>query len=766
MYLPMVTSAAGTASTLTPYVLLSLLPSIIAAELALYSWHRRQIAAAVPFILLMAAVCFWSVCHTLSVASETLAPTLFWAQLQYGGIVLVAPLWLLFALTYHGTATPIKPAQRYWLLLPALVSYAAVLSNGWHYLWWPTVAMDLSRPFGSLQITRGLLFWLHLAYSYCCIGQGFVVILHRMHTTAPFQRRQARLVALGALFPIVGNLAHVLGLRTTVIDDPTPFLFVGTGLVIVYAALHYQFPDPTPVAAETLFAQFPDGVVVLDHAGVVTALTAPVPRLLNLAQASRAWIGHTVQHCIGGSPLEAALRTLLDSPNLNGAERIVYHNNKDMRTIELRLRPLYAEATRAGALLLVRDWIDHGQHTHEQRLRELATISRLSQAADSNPVIDELMQAISREIVQLLSMDRIRIALLDLTNATVHLADERVSDINAPLIETILHANQPYMSDISDTWLAGTSLQTVLVQHEVRTILVIPLVHDDTPLGALLVGAIDAWQIGPDTLQLFATIGAVVTAAIGRKRRSDQDQQAQHDTLRFFTATTHELRTPLTALLGFTELLDRGIYGDLPERVHEPLDAMRRNGQMLLRLINDILDMAKLKAGRFTIECEPVDITAIIRDVVRAMEPLIQERGLTLTLDLALEVPLVYGQRDRLAQVLTNLLANAIKFTDQGSITVRTVYEGQLVRFSVTDTGVGIAPEQQQAIFEEFQQLVSQQQGHSRGTGLGLPISRRLMELMGGTLTVESTPGVGSTFSGSVPIAQEQLQAKAQGATF
>jgi signal transduction histidine kinase len=626
--------------------------------------------------------------------------------------------------------------------------------------------MDLSRPFGSLQITRGLLFWLHLAYSYSCIGLGFVVILHRMRTTAPFQRQQARLVALGALFPIVGNLAHILGLRTTVIDDPTPFLFVGTGLVIVYAALHYQFPDPTPVAAETLFAQFPDGVVVLDHAGVVTALTAPVPRLLNLAQASRAWIGHTVQHSIVGSPLESALRTLLASTNVSGAERIVYHSKEDMRAIELRLRPLYAEATRAGALLLVRDWIDHGQDTREQRLRELATISRLSQAADSNPVIDELMQAISREIVQLLSMDRILIALLDLTNATVHLADERVPDINVPSIETILHANQPHMSDISDTWLAGTSLQTILVQHGVRTILVIPLVHDDTPLGALLVGAMDAWQIGPDTVQLFATIGAVVTAAIGRKRRSDQDQQAHQGTLRFFAATTHELRTPLTALLGFTELLDRGIYGDLPERVHEPLDAMRRNGQMLLRLINDILDMAKLKAGRFTIECEPVDITAVIRDVVRAMEPLIQERGLTLTLDLALEVPLVYGQRDRLAQVLTNLLANAIKFTDQGSITVRTVHEGQLVRFSVTDTGVGIAPEQQQAIFEEFQQLVSQQQGRSPGTGLGLPISRRLMELMGGTLTVESRPGVGSTFSGCVPIAQEQLQAKAQGATF
>ena len=250
-----------------------------------------------------------------------------------------------------------------------------------------------------------------------------------------------------------------------------------------------------------------------------------------------------------------------------------------------------------------------------------------------------------------------------------------------------------------------------------------------------------------------------------RKRCAEQEQEAHQGTLSFFTATTHELRTPLTALLGFTDLLDRGIYGDLPERVHEPLEAMRRNGQTLLRLINDILDVAKLRAGQFTIECSAIDLTTIIRDVVSAMEPLILEQGLALTLDLVGELPLVYGQRERLGQVLTNLLANALKFTDQGSITIRTVHEGPRVRFSVIDTGVGIAREQQQAIFEEFQQVDNPHQGHSLGTGLGLPISRRLMELMGGTLTVESTPGVGSIFSGDLPIAEEQLLAKAHGAT-
>src|SRR5689334_21120994 len=139
MHLSMAISAAGTTLILSPYVLLSLLPALIAAELALYGWYRRRMPVAMPFIVLMSAVCFWSACHSLSVASETLTTTLFWSQLQYGGIVLVPPLWLLFALAYHGTEALSRPAQRYGLLVPAVLSYAAVLSNSQHHLWWPTV---------------------------------------------------------------------------------------------------------------------------------------------------------------------------------------------------------------------------------------------------------------------------------------------------------------------------------------------------------------------------------------------------------------------------------------------------------------------------------------------------------------------------------------------------------------------------------------------------------------------------------------------------
>src|SRR5215217_7093845 len=272
MNLAVFTARSGVASDVTPYVLLYLIPAAIAAELALYGWQRRQVRGAVLFSVLMAAVVFWSTCHALSAASSTLQATLFWAQIQYGGTVLVGPVWLLFVLAYGGRWSRVTQALCFGLILPAALSYAAVLTNGSHHLWWPNVALDSSRPFGSLSVTRGLLFWLHSVYSYACVLLGFALFVHTVFKAPGPQLRQARLLAAAALFPLAGNIAHIFGLRTTAVDDPTPLLFCVTGLMIFYAALRYRFPDLAPSAEHEIFDSLPDGLVVLDRSGVITAV--------------------------------------------------------------------------------------------------------------------------------------------------------------------------------------------------------------------------------------------------------------------------------------------------------------------------------------------------------------------------------------------------------------------------------------------------------------------------------------------------------------
>ena len=626
MNLPVLTSQSVATINFAPYVILYLISAAISAELALYGWQRRQVRAAGPFSLLMAALVFWSACHALSVAGSTLQDTLFWAQIQYGGIVLVGPIWLLFVLAYGGEWSGVTPAQRVGLLLPAGLSYAAVLTNSWHHLWWPNVALDTSRPFGSLSITHGLLFWLHYGYSYGCVLLGFALVVHLMHTAPTPQRRQARLVAASAVFPLVGNLAHVLGLRTSVVDDPTPFLFCASGLLIFYAALRYRFLELAPIGQHELLASMPDGLVVLDQRGVVTARNELALHLL--ATKARDWIGRAFLGIVAGSPLEIDLRALLAPPAPAATCNIAYEGEEGLRAVELRLRPLYAEESRGGSLLVARDRTDRAQ-------MEQALAQRL----------DELE-----------------------------------------------------------------------------------------------------------------------TEAIIRTRLYDQSQAASRAKSAFLAMVTHELRSPLTSIIGYTDMLERGLFGELPRRTQEPLAHMRHSSQRLSRLINDILDFSKIEAGHSAIELSPVDLPAVIRDVVGAMQPLVQERGLELTVEIAPDLPQVYANRARLEQVLTNLLSNAIKFTDQGSITVRATHDGERVRFSVKDTGIGIAPEQQSMLFQEFQQIESDHTRRYGGTGLGLAISLRLMQMMGGTLTVESTPGVGSTFSGDIPVVPEGLQEKEQGA--
>jgi len=283
-------------------------------------------------------------------------------------------------------------------------------------------------------------------------------------------------------------------------------------------------------------------------------------------------------------------------------------------------------------------------------------------------------------------------------------------------------------------------------------------------LGAMFVGHADDRAIEPGEVQLFETIGELATEAIVRTRLYEQAQEASRVKSAVLATVSHELRTPLNSIIGFADLLERGFFGQLPDGAHEPLAQIRRNSQTVLRLINDILDFAKIEAGRLEIALGPVDLPSVIHDAVGALQPQLHERGLELKLEVASDLPHVYANAERLGQVLTNLLSNAIKFTDQGSIAVRAWLDGDRARFSVTDTGIGIAPEQQRILFQEFRQIDSEHTRRYSGSGLGLAISRRLMQMMGGTLAVDSTPGVGSTFYGDVPAVSEQLNSKEQGA--
>ncbi len=218
----------------------------------------------------------------------------------------------------------------------------------------------------------------------------------------------------------------------------------------------------------------------------------------------------------------------------------------------------------------------------------------------------------------------------------------------------------------------------------------------------------------------------------------------------------------MNAIIGYTEMMADGLYGDVPEKAQGVLERVQANGRHLLGLINDVLDLSKIEAGQLVLAMEEYSVTDMVATVLSATESLARAKNLKLGSDVPAGLPTGTGDARRLTQVLLNLVGNAIKFTDQGSIEVRAAQADGRFELSVVDTGFGIAPEDQAKIFEEFQQVDNTSTRKKGGTGLGLSISRRIVELHGGRITVESDVGKGSTFKVTVPINASPIKEAAQ----
>jgi two-component system, NtrC family, sensor kinase len=230
----------------------------------------------------------------------------------------------------------------------------------------------------------------------------------------------------------------------------------------------------------------------------------------------------------------------------------------------------------------------------------------------------------------------------------------------------------------------------------------------------------------------------------------------------FLATMSHELRTPLNAIIGFSELLADGLVSD-PTEVSACLADILSSGRHLLSLINDVLDISKIEAGRMELKCVTFDLREEVAEVCRSVSPLVAARGHTLTVEAPAVPANAFADRQRIRQIILNLISNAIKFTpDGGAIRVAIAPDGDnpsLLRLSIQDTGIGIKAEDFSKLFEKFRQLDASHNRRYEGTGLGLALTKQLVELNGGEITVVSEFGQGATFAFTVPAANIQTLA-------
>jgi signal transduction histidine kinase len=292
----------------------------------------------------------------------------------------------------------------------------------------------------------------------------------------------------------------------------------------------------------------------------------------------------------------------------------------------------------------------------------------------------------------------------------------------------------------------------------------VPLLREEEIIGSLILIRKTPGEFSAEVIEALKTFATQSALAIQNARlfreieeKGRQLEVASRHKSQFLANMSHELRTPLNAILGYTELLLDGIYGQIPDKAQETMQRVDRSGRHLLALINDVLDLSKIEAGQLTLSLGDYSLKEIVQTVVTAMEPLVAEKKLSLSVSLAPDLPVGRGDDRRLSQVLLNLVGNAVKFTDAGEIEVAVRASDGSFMVSVSDTGPGIAPEDQQRIFEEFQQADTSNTRKKGGTGLGLSIAKRILALHGGRIWVESVPGKGSTFSFTLPVRVERM---------
>jgi signal transduction histidine kinase len=409
---------------------------------------------------------------------------------------------------------------------------------------------------------------------------------------------------------------------------------------------------------------------------------------------------------------------------------------------------------------------------------ELEALAEVSKAVNSTLDLDTVLQTIVAKAVQLSDTDAGTIYVFSSTRqqfrlrATFGMSNELIAAIfnqpiglNDPGIGDAARRRTPIqVPDLTEG--APSSVQKIVLDAGYRSVLVVPLLRPNKIVGALVVRRRKPGEFDEQVVRLMETFAAQSVLAIQNAKlfreieeKGRELEAASRHKSQFLANMSHELRTPLNSVLGFTELLVDGIYGELPDKAKTTVARVQANGRHLLGLINDVLDLSKIEAGQLTLALEDYSVGQIVRSAVTAVEPLAHSKGLSLAATVAENLPLGRGDERRLTQVLLNLAGNAVKFTETGALDIRADAVDGHFEISVRDTGPGIAPKDQVLIFEEFQQVDNSSTKQKGGTGLGLAISKRIVEMHGGTISVESVPGSGSTFRMRIPIRVEDVKA-------
>lgn len=515
--------------------------------------------------------------------------------------------------------------------------------------------------------------------------------------------------------------------------------------VITYAnraaARLYGYESPDDLIGRTISERYHD-----DSERLVA------DELIRRAQTPEGWIGEVTHKHQNGSPIPVKIAVF-------------------------GLRDLHSKLASYGAIIQDMSETQHLLTSLKEHVWRREALNFIGTLLSSSLDRNHILRVAARQIVELLDVDHCSIAVINETGEVADLvAEYPVTDLQGAKID--LRGNPVYEAHrVSEFFISLdvanderlSKMHDTLRALDIQSMLVVRLEVKGKLIGSIGLDSIGRKRVfSREDIEACRALANQIGLAIENADLYTQAVAANRLKSQFLATMSHELRTPLNAILGYTEMVLSGTYGPLTDRVRDRLNRVYRNGQQLLEMINDVLDLSKIEAGEMRLSLEPLELAPLILSAVGSVAPQVESKHLHLAVEIPANMPCAIADSGRLRQMVINLLSNAVKFTREGTITVRlqhlSVTEGiilehpvlpggEWVTISVEDTGIGIAPENFDIIFDAFRQVDGSTAREFGGTGLGLAITRQLAEMQGGKLWVQSELGRGSVFTLALPAA-------------
>lgn len=804
----------------SPQILLPAIAFLIAAALVYRTWRHRTSPAATTFIILMSSVAWWSLAAILEHSSIGLSAKILWVKFSYLGIVTIPVAWLVFSLQYARSEKWLTRRNLAWLIFVPVVTIVMAWTNSFHHLMWKEFWLDTSISPPVDVATHGAWFWIYATYSYSLLLAGTLVLVKLMRHSTGVYRKQVGIMLAATIIPWVANIAFVAGVPPFSVIDPTPLAFAITGTAFFWGMSRLQLLDIMPVAYEAIFRSMLDAVIVLDERGRILELNTVAENLTGRKRVevigrtcNEALPGQAGLIDRQAADVETQASVAMGEGDTRRYYRVVVSPVRTRERLSGRLVILYDETEMTRAEVESREKVrleaellerERAEVVIRRRLEFEGAIARISSRfvgiSDMNNSIHDSLS----DIGTLCHASRAYVLVFDEEGKSVNEVHEWCAVGVDPQAECLrgltvdafpwwkAHLRSGEVIDIADAGRLPSEARPekqLMADQDIKSVLALPLGGEDDPIGFMgIVNVTGPGGWDDDDTSLLRVFAEITASAVQRKRAeveltklyrqvkafnaeleekvrdrtteleaavraAETANQAKSD---FLASMSHELRTPLTAIIGFSQLLDEKYFGDLNPKQTEYVKDILASASHLLDLINEVLDIAKIQAGKMELEISPVNW----KEVQDNSLMMIREKALKHSIELiSNSTPELAGleikaDRRKLKQVMFNLLSNAAKFTpDGGAITVDSKSRGDQIEVSVSDTGIGISPEDQPRIFDEFYQVRGGAVDKTPGTGLGLSISRRIVELHGGHIWVESLgAGRGSRFTFTVPI--------------